>query len=250
VKKRGNSEGPVYRRKDGLWVGQYKVHTPNRTKTKYIYSKNRKDAAAKLAKAIADRDSGLVFDSGSLTVGEYLGRRLDSVRRTVREHTRKRSEEIVRIHLVPSLGKTRLNRMNALQLQILCRSKLDSGLSARTVRIIHTTLHKALKQAVKWSLIPSNITEAVNPPREQNTEIRPLDEIQAKSLLETVQGDKLEALYVLVITTGMRSGWHRDYSLPAGGAELPRSRRGGMEDDLLDPSNWVDDTKPYSSTIG
>ena len=54
TKRRGNGEGSVYRRKDGLLVGQYKVQTPNGTKTKYIYSKSRKDAAAKLAKAIAD----------------------------------------------------------------------------------------------------------------------------------------------------------------------------------------------------
>jgi integrase len=65
AKRRGNGEGSVYRRKDGLWVGQYKIQTPSGSKTKYIYSKNRKDAAAKLAKAIADRDSGYVFDSGS-----------------------------------------------------------------------------------------------------------------------------------------------------------------------------------------
>lgn len=26
-KKRGNGEGSIYRRKDGRWVGQYKVHT-------------------------------------------------------------------------------------------------------------------------------------------------------------------------------------------------------------------------------
>jgi hypothetical protein len=84
AKRRGNGEGSVYRRKDGLWAGQYKVQTPpNGTKTKYIYSKLRKDAAAKLAKAIADRDSGLVFDSGSLTVEAYLGKWLDSVRGTV-----------------------------------------------------------------------------------------------------------------------------------------------------------------------
>jgi integrase len=74
AKRRGNGEGSVYRRKDGLWVGQYKVYAPTGTKTKYIYSKTRKDAAAKLTKAIADRDAGLVFDCGSLRVGEYLGR--------------------------------------------------------------------------------------------------------------------------------------------------------------------------------
>jgi integrase len=206
AKRRGNGKGSIYRRKDGLWVGQYKVQTTNGTKTKYIYSRSRKDTAAKLAKAIADRDSGLVFDSGSLAVEEYLGKWLDSIRGTVRERTWKRSEEIVRIYLVPSLGKTRLNRLNALQLQSLYLSKLDSGLSARTVRMIHTTLHKAMKQAVRWSLIPRNVTEAVEPPREQKSEIRPLSEDQVKRLFQAVRGDQLEALYVLAITTGMRSG--------------------------------------------
>jgi integrase len=125
---------------------------------------------------------------------------------TVRERTWKRSEEMVRLHLVPALGTTRLDRLNAFQLQSLYSSKLDSGLSARTVRMIHTTLHKALKQAVKWSLIPRNVTEAVDPPREQKTEISPLNEGEVRKLLEAVRGDKLEALYVLAITTGMRSG--------------------------------------------
>ena len=73
AKRRGNGEGSVYRRKDGLWVGQYKIQTPSGTKTKYIYSKTWKEASTKLARAIADRDSGYVFDSGSLTVGRYFG---------------------------------------------------------------------------------------------------------------------------------------------------------------------------------
>jgi integrase len=131
---------------------------------------------------------------------------LDFVGGTVRERTWKRSEEVVRLHLVPALGKTRLDRLSALQLQSLYRFKLDSGLSARTVRMIHTTLHKAMKQAVKWSLIPRNVTEAVDPPRERKTEIRPLNEGQVKRLLQTARGERFETLYVLAVTTGMRSG--------------------------------------------
>jgi integrase len=198
------------------------------TKTKYIYSKTRKDAAAKLAKAIAERNSGVVFDCGSLTVGEYLGRWLDAVSGTVRERTWKRSEEIVRLHLVPALGTTRLDRLNALQLQSLYSSKLDSGLSARTIRMIHTTLHKALMQAVRWSLIPKNVTEAVDPPREQKSQIRPFDEGQVRRLLEAVRGDRLEALYGLPVTTGMRSGellglqWE-DVDLQAGTLQVRRT---------------------------
>ena len=167
AKRRGRDEDSVYRRKDGPWVGQYKVQTPNGTKTKYIYSKTRKDAAAKLARAIADRESGLVFDCGSLTVEDYLVKWPDSVKGTVRERTW--GERGGRgLHLVPALGKTRLDRLGALQLQSLYRSKLDSGLSARIVRMIH----KALKQAVKWSPIPRNVTEAVDPPRERTLDGR------------------------------------------------------------------------------
>ena len=65
-KRRGKGEGSIYRRKDGLWVGQYTAAD----KKKYIYAHTRKEVAAKLAKAIADRDSGLAYDAENLTVGE------------------------------------------------------------------------------------------------------------------------------------------------------------------------------------
>ena len=228
AKKRGNGEGSVYRRKDGLWVGQYKVRTPNGNKTKYVYSKTRKDAATKLVKAVAERDSGVVYDSGNITVADYLSKWLDSVGGTVRERTWRRSEEMVRIHLVPALGETRLDKLSAPQVQALYRTKLESGLSVRTVRMVHTTLHKAMKQAVRWFLIPRNVTEAVDPPRERGTEIRPLDKEQVKDLLRYARGERFEALYVLAVTTGMRSGellglrWE-DVDLRAGTVQVRRT---------------------------
>src|SRR5215211_6151341 len=127
-KRRGNGEGSIYQRKDGLWVGQYKVQTPNGTKTKYIYSKNRKDAAAKLAKAIAERDSGIVFDSESLNLSDYLDRWLKSVESTLRPGAFRRYEEASRIYIKPYLGSKKLNRINTLQLQSLYANKLDQGL--------------------------------------------------------------------------------------------------------------------------
>ena len=38
--------------------------------------------------------------------------------------------------------------------------KLDSGLAPRTVRYIHTTLHKALREALSDGLVPRNVTDA------------------------------------------------------------------------------------------
>jgi integrase len=79
TKRRGRGEGSIYRRKDGSWVAQYTVGD----KRRYIYGKTRKDVAARLSKAIAERDSGLVYDSENLKVVDYLDRWLDALKGTL-----------------------------------------------------------------------------------------------------------------------------------------------------------------------
>jgi integrase len=59
---------------------------------------------------------------------------------------------------------------------------------------------------VRWSLLQTNVTEAVNPPKPQKKEIRVLSSEEVKRLLHAVRGDRFEALYVLAATTGMRQG--------------------------------------------
>ena len=43
-------------------------------------------------------------------------------------------------------------------------------------------------------------------PRPVKKEIRPLNAEQARTLLDTARGDRLEALYVVAVTAGMREG--------------------------------------------
>jgi integrase len=74
VGKRGNGEGSITRRKNGGWMAQFTVYTANGRKRKTLYGKTRQEVAAKLSKALADRQVGFVFDAGTLTVGEYLDR--------------------------------------------------------------------------------------------------------------------------------------------------------------------------------
>jgi integrase len=205
-KKRGNGEGSIYRRKDGRWVGQYLVYTEDGVKCRYIYAKTRKEVAEKLAKAVADRDGGLVFDAGKMTLGEYLdGWLSDSVRGTVRVSTYERHEQIVRLHIKPSLGRVGLKKLTPAHVRGLHREKLDAGLAPATVRKIHSTLHKALHQAVSNGMVPRNAAD-VKAPQPTPEEMRPLSEDEALALLEAARGERFEALYVLAITTGLRRG--------------------------------------------
>jgi integrase len=207
AKKRGNNEGSISHRKDGRWEARYTIHTVEGPKRKVLYGKTRAEVSTKLTKAMADRDGGIVFDSGGTTVGDYLDRWLsDSVRGTVRESTYSRDKYLVTNHIKPALGRLKLTNLNALHLQGFYRDRLDSGLSGSTVQKMHHVLHKALGQAVRWDLIPRNPADAVKAPSPSSKEMHPLDAEQAKALLEAARGDRLEALYVLALHTGMRIG--------------------------------------------
>jgi integrase len=46
--KRGNGEGSITRRKDGLYMARYTVETATGAKRKAVYAKTRKEAAEKL----------------------------------------------------------------------------------------------------------------------------------------------------------------------------------------------------------
>jgi integrase len=145
-------------------------YTPNGPKDRYLYGKTRQVVAEKLTKAMAQRDSGLVFETGKLTVAGYMNKWLtESARNRLRPKTYKDYSGLTRLHIIPALGHIKLKKLTPLHVQSFYGSKLESGLSKRTVEYIHTVLHSALKQAVRWELVPRNVTEAVDPPREEGT---------------------------------------------------------------------------------
>ena len=189
--------------------------------------------ASRLAKAIADRDSGYVFDSQDLTLSGFMSRWLTFIKGTIREGSWKQYEMVNRVHIEPALGQMKLEKLTAFQVQAFYHKKLESGVSPRRVRYIHATLHKALKQAFRWSLIPRNVTEAVEKPRLNVRNIEPFSQGQVRRLLEAAEGNRLEALYVLAVSTGMRQGellglqW-KDVDLENGVLRVNRTIFGGV----------------------
>jgi integrase len=206
-KKRGNGEGSITKRKDGRWMARYTVHTAKGPKRRTIYGGTRKEAADKLVKVLSDRVEGIIYDVENMMVGEYLDVWLmSSVRGSVRQSTYDRDTSLVNNHLPPALGGIKLKKLSAAHVQGLYRDRLDHGLTPSTVHKMHAILHKALSQALKWHMVPRNVTEAVSPPRPTPKEMRPLTSQEARRLLQEARGNRLEALYVLAVTTGMRQG--------------------------------------------
>ncbi len=152
------------------------------------------------------RDGTLVTAPEQL-LKHYLRRWLeDTARPTLRPRRYVRYQQLVELHALPTLGRVTLSKLTPQHLSRLYSKKLSEGLLARTVQFLHSVLHRALRQAVKWKLIGRNPSDAVDVPTPKHQEIRPLTLEQARKLLQTSSGDHLEALYVLAVTTGMRQG--------------------------------------------
>lgn len=230
AKKRGNGEGSApYKRKDGRWCARYTIYTPSGPKRKAVYGKTRAEAAEKLAKALVERERGVTFDAANLTVSGYLTRWLeDSVRDSVKPITYESYEQMVRVHIVPALGHLKLKALTSPHVRALYRSKREAGLSARTVQYIHTVLNRALKAAVNDGLIPRNPCKAVGSPRVQREEMQYLTRDEVQAFFGAAKEDRLEALYVLAVTTGLRQGellglkWE-DVDLEAGRLSVQRT---------------------------
>src|SRR4051794_21855975 len=106
-------------------MARYTVHTSSGRKRKTIYGKTRAEVAEKLAKATASRDGGLVLDTSNVTLQGYLQRWLnDSVRGNVRPITFETYERLVRVHVIPALGRVKLKALSPAHLQGFYRDRL------------------------------------------------------------------------------------------------------------------------------
>jgi len=134
----------------------------------------------------------------------------------------------VRGCIIPSLGHHQLAKLTAQQVQTFYAHKLGEGYATATVRHMHTTLRDALQNALKLGLVHRNVADMVEPPRIQQAEMTALTEQQARMLLDAVAGERLEALVVLALATGMREGelialrW-RDLDLDGGLVQVSRT---------------------------
>ena len=205
--RRGNGEGTISRRKDGRWEARYYVPTVNGTKRKVIYGKTQAEVRDKLTKALSDRIDGIVYDDENMTVGEYLDVWLKgSVYGSVRQSTYDRDTNLVNNHIKPLLGGLKLKKLNSAHIQRFYRDRLNTGLSTSTVHKMHDILRRGLAQAVKWHLVPRNVADVVKPPRPVPKEMVALSTDETRKLLDAAAEDRLEALYVLAVHTGMRQG--------------------------------------------
>jgi integrase len=160
-----------------------------------------------LVKIQRDVQQGLPIATKGQTVAQFLARWMeDSVKPTVRERTYESYAATTKLHIVPSIGRIALDKLTPQDVQRMMSDAMRRGLSAASAGYTRRVLRIALNQAMRWNLIVRNVAALAEPPRAARHEIRPLTVDQARHFLDTMKGDRLEALYTVATALGMRKG--------------------------------------------
>ena len=109
-------------------------------------------------------------------------------------------------HLEAALGNRRLARRPVADVNGLWAAKRKAGYKPISVRILRAVLRRALAQAERKQLVPHNVAALSQPAKLGQPDGRALTVDQAKKLLDTARGDRLEAAFLVILSYGLRRG--------------------------------------------
>ncbi len=204
---RANRDGSFYQRKSGLWVGVAWVRTPDGSeRRKWVTSMDRAEAHRKWLELMQKAAKGPVATS-SATVADYLAYWLSDVAKPFRRATTYDSyETMIRLHIVPYLGRKRLDRLAVADIRRWLRDLKEAGASPRIVQLARAVLRSALTNAMTEELISRNVAALVTVPRPPRRRIVPWSADEARDFLAKSKSHRFHIAYVLVVMLGLRRG--------------------------------------------
>ena len=222
AKKRANGEGNIRKRKDGRWEGRYTAgHDPETGKAIYknVLAKTQKECKEKLVAALEQVGKVDAHKTDQYTVGQWAETWFeDFAKPSIRETTAVYYKNYIVKHIVPNIGKIKLNKLTTLDIQKFYNKAnakgrvkryegmKDFSLSAKTIRGLHAMLRQCLDQAVQERLIPYNPAVGCKLPPKEKKEMHILPVEKISAYLAAAEEHGVLPMFYLELTTGIRRG--------------------------------------------
>ena len=168
---------------------------------------SRRDADRALTKLLREVDTGTAVTVGRATLARYLVETwLPHAATRVRPTTHRRYAALVRVQIVPRIGRVKLSALRPAHVQKVLDGMIAEGAAPASVLQCHRVLSSALRQAVRWQVLAVNPSDAVRPPRPERAALHVPEPEQVRAILEAARGSVHELPILLAASTGMRRG--------------------------------------------
>jgi integrase len=210
-RRRVRGEGAVfYSESKACWVGRAIVGAKPDGRPKYreVTARTQGEVREKMKQATADGEAGRLPDDGRpLTTGQYLDHWCQNVAKTsVHETTWASYERCVRMHLKPRIGGIRLAHLRPVHVEELFAGMRRDGVSNGNAKKVSEVLSTALEHALRTGVVRANPAAPVAKPRPDEKPVVPFTPDEILRIRLGAMGHRLEALFILAITTGAREG--------------------------------------------
>ena len=210
MKRRKNFEGTITKRKlNGKtigWKGAVVVGltSEGREDRRWVSGQTAEEVRQKLQEIQSAVQSNTLSSNSDHTVESFIKLWLEHKQRFVRAITLHSYRVVLQHHCIPFIGKIKLTKLVASDLDRLYAKLLDRGLSTRVVRYTHCLIGGFLKQALRWDILARNVAEAATPPGLKTAQAIIWSVQEALKFLEHAQSDRLNALWYTTLFSGMR----------------------------------------------
>ena len=193
---------------------------PETGKRRQVYRRGfrtQKEAQEALDKIRGQRRSATYVRPTNVTVAEYMTKWLAGLPAQGRKPSTVDGYRRNVDYVLPDLGAKRLDALTPHDLDELYgrllahgkRRKPHGGLSYRSVRYVHTVMHKALSDAVKKGTLVRNVAEVASPPSAKSAkppEMSWWTPAELRTFLGLTADEAYGPLFRLAAMTGMRRG--------------------------------------------
>ncbi|MGL5824942.1 MAG: tyrosine-type recombinase/integrase [Nocardioides sp.] len=205
-----NRTSSVYLGGDGHWHGRVTVGLKDdgSLDRRHVMSKSKATVVTKVRALERKRDAGRVPRAGQAwTVGKWLDHWLYSIAQPSLRHSSFEAYRIaVEKHLVPAIGKHRIDRLEPEHLERLYRKMIDAGARPGTAHQVHRTVRRALGEAENRGHVTRNVAVLANPPRVQADPVEPLTVAEVQRLMTTAADRRNSARWAIALALGIRQG--------------------------------------------
>ncbi|MFL9827197.1 tyrosine-type recombinase/integrase [Rhodoplanes sp. SY1] len=219
TKRRTYGDGSLVQRGENSWRLRYRVGGKRFSATVHG---TRKEALAELRRLLRSGDTGEHVAPAKITLAEWIERWLALLDRQpaaeaepqagarrrglVNRKTLERYGQLMRLHVVPTLGARLLQAIRPDEIdRLYC--KLETKLAPRTVHHVHTQLGACFKAAVRKGLLATNpVARAEAPSPGDSDHGTALDAEQLEKLIDGFRASVLYPIICVAAFTGARRG--------------------------------------------
>jgi len=175
----------VFQRANGMWVAQIDLGwIAGRRRRRTVYGSSEREVLAKRDQVRSQLAKGVNLADPPRTVEQWLNEWLQTIK----------------------VGDgTSASTLAPRDVQLMVSQLRQTAAPASVIKI-HGVLRNALSDAERMDLVPRNVAKAVRSAKLPRTERRALTPDEALTLLGQLQGDHLEFVFIVALSTGLRRG--------------------------------------------